>query len=266
MNDRRERERRSSVTTRRRERETAPARSNRRRRRQPGSTRVVKRLLAVAFIVGAIILLISLFNHVQASKETALTSEPDVRRVAEEVSTVDAWEEETSSPGLTEEQVKEKLLELQEVFPDGRYWNHMGIELDPDEECWNYTTDIPCDHSRYGDRYCNRYDGVTKEFFPQYDHLTQCLGFSSMLSDKIFGEDAPITIYRDFDKVRLGDQIRLTGDLHSMVVIEKGDDYVKVAECDEDCETCMISWGRTLFKSDLASYGEEIEYMTRYES
>ncbi len=163
-----------------------------------------------------------------------------------------------------EESVQEKLKLLEKEFPSGTYWNHRGVEIPDGSPNWAITTDIPCDHSTYGDAYCNRYNGATKEFFPQYDYLTQCLGFSSMLSDQIFGEDAPIKIHRDFNDLRPGDQIRLTGSWHSMLVIEKLENHVSVAECDEDAITCEISWGREISKNELMSYGEEIEYITRY--
>lgn len=163
-----------------------------------------------------------------------------------------------------DESVWEKLKLLEKEFPSGSYWNHRGIEISDSVPDWTITTDIPCDHSVYGDIYCNHYDGATKEFFPQYEHLIQCLGFSSMLSDRIFGEEAPIKIHRDFNGLRLGDQIRLTGSWHSMLVIEKTQNCVIVAECDEDATTCEISWGRKISKNELTSYGEEIEYITRY--
>lgn len=161
--------------------------------------------------------------------------------------------------------VEERLKELKEQFPPGSYWNHREIDIEDGAPTWNIVTDIPCDHSAYGDTYCNRYSGATKEFFPQYGELMQCLGFSSMLSDQIFGEDAPIRIFRGYDDLRVGDQIRLTGSCHSMVVIEKQEDFVRVAECNADYVTCEISWGRKILRSDLAAYGEEIEYITRYE-
>lgn len=160
--------------------------------------------------------------------------------------------------------IEECLKELEEKFPSGSYWNHRGADTKDEVATWELTTDIPCDHSTYGDTYCNRYNGATKELFPNYDYQTQCLGFSSMLSDQLFGVDAPIRVFRDFDKLRVGDQIRLTGSWHSMVVIKKENDYVCVAECDEDYITCEISWGRKLSRSDLEVYGEEIEYITRY--
>ena len=147
--------------------------------------------------------------------------------------------------------------------PFGSYWNHCGYELSPGEENWSIVTEIPCDHEALGKEYCNSYRGATDEFFPFYDG-SQCLGFSSMLSDQLFGADAPVSMHRSYERLRPGDQIRLTVENHSMLVIGKSEAGVAVAEVNADYNTCQISWGRELSRETLEDYGEEVEYFTRY--
>lgn len=56
---------------------------------------------------------------------------------------------------ITEEEAAATLESLRDIFPDGSYWNHMGLE-----EWDEFTvTDIPCDHDLYWDTYCNSYTG-----------------------------------------------------------------------------------------------------------
>ncbi len=174
-------------------------------------------------------------------------------------------QQEASPPReeLSEEGIRERLAELQEQFSSGKYWNHCGYELSPGEESWSIITETPCDHDLLGTEFCNSYHGATGEFFPFYDDL-QCLGFSSMLSDRIFGADAPVFMHRSYERLRLGDQIRLTGENHSMLVIEKWEAGIAVAEVNRDYNTCEISWGREIDRQTLEDYREEIEYFTRY--
>lgn len=173
---------------------------------------------------------------------------------------------ESTQEDLTffEEDVGYRLIALKQEFPDGKYWNHEGIALEEDQESWSYVTDTPCNHSDDGTDSCNIYDGATLALFPEYEHLTQCLGFSSMISDRLFGEDSDITVFQDYDQLRIGDQIRLTVEMHSMIVLSKNEDYITVVEVDEDRQTCQISWGRILYLEELKNYGDEIEYFTRY--
>lgn len=163
-----------------------------------------------------------------------------------------------------QKQIRKKFHELMERFPTGSYWNHMGIEVEEGEPTWDIVTDIPCNHEEYDDYYCNRYNGVTLDCFPEYDYLTQCLGFSSMISDQLFGEDAPIREYEGYENIRLGDQIRFTDSWHSMIVYDIQDDFILVTEVDRDYTSCEISWGRKVTFETLDSYGDELMLLTRY--
>lgn len=147
----------------------------------------------------------------------------------------------------------EKIIILQNVFPNGKYWNHMGHEASNPEETNNIysVTDIPCNHSKYGEAYCNAHYGKSDDLYPYEATCSQCRGFASLLSDLIFGEDAPVRYFENYDELRIGDQARIDGDYHSVFIIDKTDDYVIVAECNSDLETCKIQWGRKILREDM---------------
>lgn len=167
---------------------------------------------------------------------------------------------------ITEEEILVRFEELREIFPEGKYWNHRGVTVEDGAETCYIITDTPCWHGKYGDVYCNRYDGATKELFPEYGYLTQCLAYASLVSDYIFGEDAPLTVFYDYDQLQIGDHIRLTSVMHSMTVTEKTDEYVTVMEVDADGVQCLITWDRQITRATLESYGSNIMYITRYET
>ena len=163
---------------------------------------------------------------------------------------------------ITPEEAAASLNALREVFPEGAYWNHIGVE-----EWDEFTvTDIPCMHDIYGYLRCNTYSGNLQEFFPQFDPLKQCLGFASLLSDLVFGEDAPVKILQDATDLRPGDHIRLELTEHSMIVLTVEEEGITVVECNSDYEHCRISWDRFLDWEELSAYSYEMECITRYET
>lgn len=163
---------------------------------------------------------------------------------------------------ITPEEAAASLNALREVFPEGAYWNHIGVE-----EWDEFTvTDIPCMHDIYGYLRCNTYSGSLQEFFPQFDPLKQCLGFASLLSDLVFGEDAPVKILQDATDLRPGDHIRLELTEHSMIVLTVEEEGITVVECNSDYEHCRISWDRFLDWEELSAYSYEMECITRYET
>lgn len=162
---------------------------------------------------------------------------------------------------ITEEEAAATLESLRDTFPDGSYWNHMGLE-----EWDEFTvTDIPCDHDLYWDAYCNSYTGGIQELFPQFEPMEQCLGFAALLSDLVFGEDAPVSTFADYTQLRVGDHIRLELTEHSMTVLTVAEEGITVVECNRDYEHCRISWDRFLSWEELAAYSYEMECITRYE-
>ena len=155
-----------------------------------------------------------------------------------------------------------KIILLQNIFPDGKYWNHMGQDTSNPEETNNIfsVTDIPCNHYQNGEAFCNAHYGKSDELYPYKATCSQCRGFASLLSDLIFGEDAPVRYFEDYDELRVGDQARIDGDYHSVFIIDKTDEYVIVAECNSDLQTCQIQWGRKILRENMAGW-----YISRWE-
>lgn len=169
----------------------------------------------------------------------------------------------TSASSLAEETLQSRLSLLMQKLPEGKYWNHAGQYLDWGEESPFAVTDTPCDHSGYGYIYCNYYNGTTSDFF-SYDALCQCLGFASLLSDQLFGQNAPVHIFYDPDLLRVGDHIRLGEYEHSMTVIELTEDYVTLGEVNRNYEDCRISWSRQMTLYELYELDWDAEYLSRY--
>ena len=163
---------------------------------------------------------------------------------------------------ITEEEAAATLESLRDTFPEGAYWNHVGVE-DWDEFT---VTDSPCQHDLYWDAYCNTYTGGIQELFPQFEPMEQCLGFAALLSDLVFGEDAPVSTFTDYTQLRVGDHIGLELTEHSMTVLTVAEEGITVVECNRDYEHCRISWDRFLSWEELAAYSYEMECITRYEA
>ncbi|MFQ8638876.1 MAG: SH3 domain-containing protein [Acutalibacteraceae bacterium] len=186
-----------------------------------------------------------------------------IRPVQTETATVIARPTLAEKGVKTEAEAREKLKSLALYFEDGLYWNCAGAPADADMFC---VTGTPCVHSVEGYASCNTYSGKTDAYFPEYSDGTQCLGYASLLSDLLFGTEAPVTIHYDFDRVRVGDHIRLIDLEHSVLVTETGTQadgsrYVRVTEVNADYESCKIAWGRTITEDEL--YGTA-EILTRY--
>jgi hypothetical protein len=138
---------------------------------------------------------------------------------------------------LSEKEILEKLEILKSQYPTDKYWNHGGV------------TDIPCDH-RVSQRTCNHYNSVVDRVYVHGNVSDQCRGFSNLLSDSIFGKDAKVRTFANYDDLKVGDIFRIMfipgtmrQNCHSAMVIEKYDDHVVVAEVNYDYQTCKIRWG-----------------------
>jgi len=145
-----------------------------------------------------------------------------------------------------------KIISLQKEFPKGYYWNHMGSTVNS-----NSVTKIPCNNKTNGNKYCNEYQGKSTQVCG-FSIGRQCAGFSSMLSDRIFGKNANARIFYNYDELKIGDQARINNNSHTVFIIDKTDDYVIVAECNADYKTCVINWGRKIPRSQLKGF-----YITR---
>lgn len=153
----------------------------------------------------------------------------------------------------------EKLERLELLFPAGSYWNCAETTGDSLKDYLTAVSYTPCDHSD-DIYYCREYNGAFLDYF-DYDTNIQCLGFAELLSDLLFGEDAPVTVFYDFDSLQVGDHIRLNDYEHSMIVTSISGTTIGVAECNEDYETCEIGWNRQVDISDIECY--DYEYMGR---
>ena len=145
-----------------------------------------------------------------------------------------------------------KIEILKREFPDGYYWNHVGSST-----IGTSVTRTPCNNKANGLRDCNQYKGKSVGAYGR-SNFVQCAGFASMLSDRIFGKDAEIKIFYDYDEIRIGDQARINNNTHTVFIIDKTDEYVVVAECNADFITCKISWGRKIPRSKMDGF-----YFTR---
>jgi len=137
---------------------------------------------------------------------------------------IDIYDAVTTVP--TESEAYEKMIALKTNYPEGMFWT-------------NY----------------DYYEWKGGIFTGGYG----CAGFAFMLSDEAFG-NLPSRIVYDytFDKVHVGDILRVNNDKHSVVVMEKYDDYVVLAEGNYGN---TIHWGRIMTADQVvnATY-----LMTRY--
>ncbi|MBE6731962.1 MAG: hypothetical protein E7564_09760 [Ruminococcaceae bacterium] len=200
-----------------------------------------------------IFLLISIFAFPVFSDETiSENTETNVEEIAQTTAPQDIefLEEpiiDIFDPAFESFTLQEKLLLLRDIFPHKAYWNSRGY----DGEIASYlnVAHQSCAHNE-GKYYCNTYNGKTRDFFPWANNI-QCLGFASMISDFLFGKDAKFESFYDYEKLDVGDHIRLTQATHSMIVIEKKADYIKVVECNSNYNNCFINWDREISKEDL---------------
>lgn len=164
----------------------------------------------------------------------------------------------------TESILMEKLDSLRQTFPDGKYWNTVGADLSglSQEEICSIVTDEPCCHSENGISFCHEYNGETRYAF-SYDTNVQCLAFASMISDFLFGKDAGVEIFYEYDQLAVGDHIRFLSGEHSVIVIEKNDDFIRVVECNRDYESCRIEWDRKISREELLYDSGSYEFLRR---
>lgn len=140
---------------------------------------------------------------------------------------------------IADQKIVVKIRRLEKKYPDGKYWNHKG------KSKWNSSTvtNKPCVHTGAIASSCNYYN------CPNGVIGYQCYGFAWKMSDLIFGRKAKIKNFRSYAKCKVGDVIRYSG--HSVIIIEKHSSYVVVGECNAG-NTCIISWGRKVYKAELS--------------
>ena len=66
-------------------------------------------------------------------------------------------------------------------------------------------------------------------------------------------EGHPFKVKDDAEMNTLIESIQTQGILSPLIVrpIDKTDEYVIVAECNEDLKSCKISWGRKIMREDM---------------
>lgn len=116
---------------------------------------------------------------------------------------------------LTEEGVYSAMLAMKADFPEGMPWTN------DDFYRWN------------GGIYSGGYG---------------CAGFAFLLSDAAFGK-LPATMKKvNYDRLHVGDVLRVNNDTHSVIVLEVCADHVVIAEGNYNSS---IHWGRTLTRSQV---------------
>ncbi len=141
-----------------------------------------------------------------------------------------------------------RMTELQNKFPNGKYWNHVGMSVDNSD---GYTSS-PCDatlHKIKDGRHTNGTNGCTCNHFACKGHLSaaQCMGFANKLGYDVFG-DTTWTLHTNsgkaYQEIKVGDIVRISGS-HSVFIIAKNGNVVTVGEANYKAN-CEISWGRTI--------------------
>lgn len=139
----------------------------------------------------------------------------------------DSYKDNYTSFQLDETQVYSDMTALKTKYPEGMPWDNSNYYR------WN------------GGIYSGGYG---------------CAGFAFILSDAAFG-NLPARTHQDFDKIRVGDIIRMNNEFggHSVIVLEVYSNSVVVAEGNYNRS---IHWGRQISLYEILSAGEYV--MTRY--
>lgn len=158
-----------------------------------------------------------------------------------------------------------KITQLQAKYPNGKYWNHVGMDTDNSD---GYT-DSPCTlHKAEGVSHVYGTGGCTCNHFADQGHLsaTQCMGFANKLGHDIFGDTTWI-VYNNPDAgqiatIRPGDIVRLNGS-HSVFVISKNGNILTVGEANYP-NSCQIRWNGTynLSEHNITSFEHAANYDT----
>lgn len=95
-------------------------------------------------------------------------------------------------------------------------------------------------------------------YSPCFGNGYGCYGFAAKLSDTVFGTDKSCSTHTSFDKIKVGDNIRISNS-HSVIVLTKNDNAITVVEGNYNSS---VHWDRTITKSSLAKDGFKVT--TRY--
>lgn len=95
-------------------------------------------------------------------------------------------------------------------------------------------------------------------YSPRFGNGYGCYGFAAKLSDTVFGTEKAYQTHTSFDKIKVGDNIRI-GNSHSVIVLTKEASYITVVEGNYNSS---VHWDRKITSSSLASSGFKV--YTRY--
>lgn len=95
-------------------------------------------------------------------------------------------------------------------------------------------------------------------YSPRFGNGYGCYGFAAKLSDTVFGTEKSYQTHSSFDRIRVGDNIRI-GNSHSVIVLTKSSGHITVVEGNYNS---FVHWDRKITSSSLASSGFRV--YTRY--
>ena len=140
------------------------------------------------------------------------------------------------------------LNHLMEMFPDEKYWNHVGSYIN-NPDGW---TDTPCPHvlvdSGLGYDYyvglgeCNEFGGDV-----------QCIGFVNRLVYEAYGMENYLSWEQKYDLENLkpGDVIRFLYDMHTVMVTSVDGNMITYGECNGNLSDCQIKWNVQKSKDEI---------------
>lgn len=95
-------------------------------------------------------------------------------------------------------------------------------------------------------------------YSPRFGNGYGCYGFAAKLSDTVFGTEKAYTTHSSFDKIKVGDNIRI-GNSHSVIVLTKSSNFITVVEGNYNSK---VHWDRKITSSSLTGSGFKV--YTRY--
>ncbi len=150
-------------------------------------------------------------------------------------------EEDSASEGVAavaseDDDTMALLASLVKKFPAGKYWNHMGSDINAPDS----VTNIPC-KSHSG---CSWTEGACS--CNSFDRAIQCMGYAHKIAYELTGASPRFSFTKstklDVSKLRVGDVIRFRGDGHSICVTGVSGSKISFTDCNWDYH-CGIRWG-----------------------
>lgn len=141
----------------------------------------------------------------------------------------------------------ETLAKLKKKFPNGKYWNHVGMSGNNQDG----VTNSPCPEPHDGTT-CNEYapNGAGK--------ASQCLGFAMKCGYDAYGSDPytwpTITGSSALDNLKPGDIVRYYSNRptrHAIFVTAVSGNTITFGDCNGTSQNCQIRWDATTTKQKL---------------